>query len=119
MAWALTVQCHLVYQFIKCALPGDTIDVDLKVHTLKGIHMFKKDYKSQISKCSPWRAEVQPYPFLKKKMVEFICQREAVPTPVPTGSTIPNLGRPQRREPWYHLPSKIGANSPNQERSIV
>ena len=31
---------------LKCALPEDTIDVDLKVYTLKGIHMFRKDYKS-------------------------------------------------------------------------
>ena len=35
--------------FLKCALPEDTIDVDLKVHTLKGIHMFRKDYKSQMT----------------------------------------------------------------------
>ena len=52
MACELSIQCDLVYGFLKCALPEDTIDVDLKVHTLKEIHTFKKDYKSQTSKCS-------------------------------------------------------------------
>ena len=42
MACELSTQCYLVYRFFKCALPEDTIDVDLKVYTLKGIHMFKK-----------------------------------------------------------------------------
>ena len=39
------MQCDLMYGFLKCALQEDTIDVDLKVHTLKGIHTFRKDYK--------------------------------------------------------------------------
>ena len=66
------MQCGLVYGFFKCALPEDTIDVPLKVHTLKGIHTFRKDYKLQTAKCSPWGTEVQPYQSLKKKIVEFM-----------------------------------------------
>ena len=46
MAYKLSMWSNLVYGFLKCALPEDTIDVDLKVYTLKGIHTFKKDYKS-------------------------------------------------------------------------
>ena len=30
----------------------DTINVDMTVHTLKGIHTFRKDRKTQISRCS-------------------------------------------------------------------
>ena len=40
------IQCVMVYGFLKCGLPEDTIDVDLQFYMLKGIHMFKKDYKS-------------------------------------------------------------------------
>ena len=54
MACELAVQCNLMHSYLKCGLPEDTIDVDLKIHTLKGIHTFKKDYKSQTSECSPW-----------------------------------------------------------------
>ena len=62
MACEISMQCNLVHRFLKCAIPGDTIDVDLKVHTLKGIHMFKKDYKSQTSKCSLWEQRYSPTP---------------------------------------------------------
>ena len=48
--------------------PKDTIDVDLKISMLKGIHTFKKDYKSLTSPCSLWAVEVQPYPNMQKKM---------------------------------------------------
>ena len=37
---------------------------------------------------------------------------------MPTGPTILDLRKSQRRETWYHLPSQIGANCPKQERSI-
>ena len=41
------MQCDLVYGILNCALPEDTVDVDLKVCTLKGNHMLRNDYKSQ------------------------------------------------------------------------
>ena len=72
MVCELSMQCDLIYRFLKCALPVVTIDVDLMVHNLKEIHMFKKDYRFQTSKCNPWGADVHPYPSLKKKMVEFM-----------------------------------------------
>ena len=37
---------------------------------------------------------------------------------MPTGATIQGLRRLQRRETWYLIPSQIGANCPNQERSM-
>ena len=55
MAFELSLQCNLVYRFLKCAFPEDTADVDLKVYTLEGIHKFKKDYKSQSTKCGEKR----------------------------------------------------------------
>ena len=70
-----------MYGFLKCALPEDMIDVDHKFHILKGIQTFKKDYKFQTSKCSQWGAEVQPYPKLRKKMVDFMCRRQITTNP--------------------------------------
>ena len=81
MACDLAVICDLLYRYLKCGLPDDTIDMDLKVCTLKGIHTFKKDYKSQTFRCSPWRVEVQPYPNLQRKIGEFIKRRQAITTP--------------------------------------
>ena len=47
----------------------------------KGIHTFRNDYKSQITKCSPWETEVQPRTSLKKKMAELMWHWQTITTP--------------------------------------
>ena len=51
MAYELSMQCDLVYGFLIGAFQEDTIEVVLKVCTLKEIHILRKDYKSQMTKC--------------------------------------------------------------------
>ena len=46
MAFQLTVSCNLESGFLRCHLPADTIDIDLKVRNMKGIHVYIKDYES-------------------------------------------------------------------------
>ena len=42
MVCEFALQCNLMYGFLKCALPEDTTDMNLKVHTLKGnSHIYK------------------------------------------------------------------------------
>ena len=109
MACKLAMQCNLIYGFLRCAIQEDMIDVHLKVCMLKGIHTFKKDYKSQTSRCSLWGAEVQPYPALRKKMVELMCKRQITTTPMLIRPTIPNQKNP-RKETYYHLQNPIEAH---------
>ena len=61
------MQCDLVYEFLKCALPEYTINVDLEVHTLKGIHTFRKVYKSQTTKHSPWGTRGPALPIIEEE----------------------------------------------------
>ena len=42
MACNLSANCDLIFGILSCNLPEDTIDMDLKVCTLQGIHTFKK-----------------------------------------------------------------------------
>ena len=77
----LTIHYDLIYGFVKWSLPPNTIEVDLKFHTLKGMHTYKKDYKTQINCCSPWEAEIIPYPELKKEMVQYLNRRRPISTP--------------------------------------
>ena len=97
MACELAMQCDLVLRFLRCALPEDTINVDIKVCTLKVIHTFKKNYKSQTSKCSPWGAEVQSYPALRKRMKEFMHRRQATTNPYANKSYQPKLQKTPRK----------------------
>ena len=80
MACKLSMQCDLIFGILKCTLPEDTIDVDLNVCTLRGIHTFGKD-RTQIIKCRPWGTMVKPYPSLKKKIAEFMKGGQTITTP--------------------------------------
>ena len=42
MVCKLSVNCDLIFDILSCNLQKDTIDVDLKVHTLWGIYIYKK-----------------------------------------------------------------------------
>ena len=74
------MQGDLIFGILKCNLPEDTIDGDLKVCTLRGIHTFIKDRITQIIKCSPWGTNVQPCPSLKRKMMQFMRCRRTITT---------------------------------------
>ena len=56
------------FAYFSCTLPDDAIDVDITACMPKGIHTFRKDKSMQVSKCSPWGMEVNPFPSLKRKM---------------------------------------------------
>ena len=81
MACEMSTECDLIFGILKCTLPEDTIDMDLKVHTLWGIPTYRKDRSKQIIKFSPWRTKVQPIPSLKMKMAEFMKCRWIIATP--------------------------------------
>ena len=72
MACKLSADCDLTFGILSCNFLEDTIDVDLKIYTLQGIHTFKKDWNTQVIKCSPWGMDVKLFPSLQKKMVEFL-----------------------------------------------
>ena len=67
MGCKLAVKCNLMYGYLKCGLPEDTIKMDLRICTLKGIHTFKKDYKSQSSKCTPWETKMLLIPAYERR----------------------------------------------------
>ena len=81
MACDLEANCNFLYGLFLCTLPGDTIAVDMTVHTLKGIHTFRKDRNTQISRCSPWGLEVKPFPSVQKKMKDYIKEHQAIANP--------------------------------------
>ena len=75
MACELATNCDLISGILTSSLPEDTIDVDLKVHTLWGIHTYKKDRGTQVVKCSSWGTEVNPFQSLQRKMMKYLRQR--------------------------------------------
>ena len=87
MIFELAIDCDFTYELLKCSLPADTIDVDHKVCTQKDIHTYKKDYKMQIIKCSPWGVEIRPTPVLKKKWLSTKTKESRSTPPMRTHPT--------------------------------
>ena len=81
--------------------------MDLKVHTLWGIHAYKKDRSTQDIKCSPWETKVQSFPSLEKKMAEIMRHRQIITTPFTNRSFQP---RPKVAARKYKLVPCTGPN---------
>ena len=77
MAREITPTCDLIFGYLKCDVPEDTIDIDFKIHMLRDIYTYKKDRNPQVNKCSPGGSATTPFTSLQRKMTEFIKQREA------------------------------------------
>ena len=68
MACDLKPSCDSLFGYFCCALPEDTIDIELTVRTVKGIHTFWKDHTTQSTTCSPCSRQMKPFPSLCRKI---------------------------------------------------
>ena len=98
MACDLELQCNFLYGFFTCNLPEDTVDVEYTICTLKGIHTFRRDCNIQASVCSPWGMLVRLFPSIRKKMKEYIKERQSILNPLAPNREFPN--RPVPHHSW-------------------
>ena len=68
MACILCPECNFLHGYFRCQLPEETVDVEVEVKTMQGIHTSRRDRTSQVIKCNPWSINLHPYPFLIQKM---------------------------------------------------
>ena len=88
MTCNLEPQCNFLYGFFLCKLLEDTIDMEITMRMMKGIHTFKKVCNNKTSSCSPLGLQVHPFPSLVKKMEIYLEERGILQTlsvlPIPT-----------------------------------
>ena len=92
IACDMSPQFNFLYWFFEWHLPEDTIDVDITVTTMKGIHTFRKDHATQSSTYSLWCSQIRPFPSLLRKMEA--CMEEKRNTTNPFSSTRRYLNSP-------------------------
>ena len=46
--------------------------MEVKITSIQGIHIFRRDTTSQLIKCTPWSARLHPHPTIVKKMRTFL-----------------------------------------------
>ena len=72
MACQLQPECNFLHRFFKCKLPIEVVDVEVKVMSMQGTHLYKRDRTTQVTKCVPWTNNIHPHPTIIKKMKTFL-----------------------------------------------
>ena len=75
------------------------VDVEVKITSMQGIHIFRRDRTTQLIKCTPWSTRLHLHPTIIKKMKTFLeveNKMGPIPTPgskfrAPLPDTIPNI----------------------------
>ena len=72
MACILKPKCNFLHGFFRCCLPNEAMDIEVKITSMQGTHVFRGDRTSQLIKCTPWSARLCPHPTIIKKMRTFL-----------------------------------------------
>ena len=72
MACQLQPECNFLHGYFKCKLPMEVVDVEVKIMSMQGTHLYKRDQTTQVTKCLLWTNNIQPHPTIVKKMKTFL-----------------------------------------------
>ena len=87
MACLLQPECNFLHGYFRCQLPVEVVDVEVKITSIQGMHIFQRDRTTQLIKCTPWSMRLCPHPTIVKKMWTFLeVEGEMGPIPQPTSS---------------------------------
>ena len=72
MACLLQPECNFLHGYFRCQLPVEVVDVEVKITSMQGMHIFQRDRTRQVIKCTPWSTGLHPHPTIIKKMRTFL-----------------------------------------------
>ena len=72
MACLLQPECNFLHGYFRCKLPVEVVDVEIKVTSMQGTHIFRRDQTTQLIRCIPWTTKLCPHPNIVKKMKIFL-----------------------------------------------
>ena len=90
MACLLWPECNFLHGFFRCKLPVEVVDVEVKTMSMQGTHIFRRDWTTQLIKCTPWSTRLCPHLTIIKKMKTFL-EVEGKMDPVPISQFRPPL----------------------------
>ena len=122
MVCLLQPECNFLHGFLRCKLPVEVVDIEVKITSMQGTHIFRRDRTTQLIKCTPQSTRLCLHPTIIKKMKTFLEVRGKM-GPIPTPSSqfrphsqtpIPTSGKTRslKREREPHLRS-LGQQPPN------
>ena len=90
MACLLQPECNFLHGFFRCKLPVEVVDVEVKIMSMQGTHIFRRDQTTQLIKCTHWSTRLHPHPTSIKKMKTFLEVEEKM-GPIATSQFRPPL----------------------------
>ena len=72
MACPLKPECNFLHRFFRCKLPVEVVDIDVKVTSMQGMHILRRDRTTQLIRCIPWTTKLHPHPNIVKMMKTFL-----------------------------------------------
>ena len=92
MACLLQPECNFLHGFFRCKLPVEVVDAEVKITSMQGTHIFRRDRTTQLIKCTPWSTRLCLHPTIKKKMKTFLeVEGKMGPIPPPGSQFRPPL----------------------------
>ena len=86
MSCLLQPECNFLHGFFRCKLLVEVVDVEVKITSMQGTHIFRRDRTTQLIKCTPWSTRLCLHPTIIKKMKTFL-EAEGKMGPIPTPSS--------------------------------
>ena len=83
MTCLLQPECNFLNSFFRCKLQVEVVDVEVKITSMQGTHIFRRDRAMQLIKCTPWSMMLHLHPTIIKKMKTFL-EVEGKMGPIPT-----------------------------------
>ena len=109
MACLLQPECNFLHGFFRCRLLVEMVDVEVKITSMQGMHIFRRDRATQLIKCTLWSTRLCPHPTIIKKMKTFLeVEGKMGPIPQPTSS--------QYRPPQPDTNPKVRKNNTMEKR---
>ena len=92
MLCLLQPECNFLHSFLRCKLPVEVVDVEVKITSMQGTHIFRRDRTTQLIMCTPWSTRLHLHPTIIKKMKTFLeVENEMGPIPTPSSQFRPLL----------------------------
>ena len=63
--------CDFDFHYFYCAILEDTIDVEMTIQMVEGIHTYMRYQTTQMSAYSSWGRQVKPFSSLHKKIADY------------------------------------------------
>ena len=87
MACLLQLECNFLHWYLRCQLPEEVVDMEVKITSMQGMHILRRDITMQLIKYTPWNTRVCPHPTIIKKMKTFLeVEGKIGPIPQPASS---------------------------------